>query len=379
MAVEVREPLTYEEHAPRSYFRDYVNAQLRKDPEAMERQARHAVEMRHARTPGVASETRDGAPIEYRTNPNTTLGLGGEFAPPLWLVDKYAIASSAGRPFADALQPMLLPPGVSSVHTPRVITGDAAGGQVDLEATYGQDFTTGDASSTVVTFAGEAIVSQQLLDLSPVTGGVDVAIYTDIMRAYNKALETSLLVGSPTGTQQPGQLLGIYYAIQNANLINGAAGSTSVSALWPLMGQGYAAVGNNRSHIPEMILMAPRRWAFIASSVDSSNRPIASPHDSGDPSGFPRLSGDMPAGRALGLPVYADGAIPGGTGVDVIYFLRPSDCLFWESRPYLISTAQPVSGTLQVRLSMHRYVAFIGNRYPAGSSALYGLTQPSGF
>ena len=53
------EPLTYERNAPHSFFLDVARASTLKDDDAIKRLSRHAV--------------------ETRTNPNGTLGTGGEF------------------------------------------------------------------------------------------------------------------------------------------------------------------------------------------------------------------------------------------------------------------------------------------------------------
>jgi Phage capsid family len=396
MTITVNEPLTYAPDAPRSYFYDLIRAKAMNDPEASERLERHAAEMRVERAErerrGIvpagmrqaATLTDDLLPIEYRVAPNSTLGTGGEFDIPLYLVDRFATAGRAGRPFGDLLQPMVLPSGVTSVHTPRINVGTTTADQVDGGAVSNTDFTTVDASSNVVTIAGESVISQQLMDLSPVGMGMDGAILTDLTRAYNKNLETQLLTGSTggSGSQLSGQLLGVAN-VTGINTVSGsgvpASGTTYISTLWPLLGQPPAAIGNNRQLPPEYCLMTPRRWFSVASSVDNSLRPIASPAQSSDPSGYPYEGDVQPIGKLFGLPVYLDGTIPAGTSADAVYFLRPSDMFLWESTPRTIVTVVPTSATLQVRISLHKYVAFVPQRYPNGIGVLTALPQPTGY
>ncbi len=373
--LQVKEPLVYAEEARRSFFQDLVRAQLLHDPEATARLELHQRQMlvEAPKDEKRLEQTAEGAPIEYRTNPTSGVGFGGEFDVPLWLIDKFATSARAGRPFGDLLDPMVLPAGVTSIHTPRMTTGNTTSTQTDGGAVASQDVVTTDASSNVVTIAGHGDVSQQLLDLSPI--GLDAAWYMDLSLAYNKNLESQLLYG--TGAN--GQLTGIN-AVTGIGSISGA-GTTTIAALWPLLGEIGASVGNNRLLPPEVFLMAIRRWFWIASSVDSSNRPIASPGNNGAHScDLEMACCCLPTfGPVQGLPVYLDGAIPAGTSADDVFAIRPSDMFLWESAPRYITAQNPLAGTLQMRLSMHRYVAFIGSRYPSAIAKLSALPAPSNF
>jgi hypothetical protein len=121
-------------------------------------------------------------PATYRLRVDSNLGSGGEFTVPLWLVDKYATAGRAGRPFGDLLQPMMLPPGVSSIHTPRMTTGTIAGTGPDSAASPSQDVITVDASSTVVTIDGMA-------DIHEVTQKIDDIIKSRTSEARTSAVD----------------------------------------------------------------------------------------------------------------------------------------------------------------------------------------------
>jgi hypothetical protein len=126
--------------------------------------------------------------------------------------------------------------------------------------------------------------------------------------------------------------------------------------------------------------MAPRRWFWLASSMDSSNRPIASPGNAGPhTTDLAAQGGALPYGPVLGVPVYADGAITAGTSADPILCLRPSDMFLFEGTPRVLAAANPLAGALQIRLSYHRYVAFVPTRYPAGIGVVTAVPQPTGF
>jgi HK97 family phage major capsid protein len=345
------EPLTYREGGAHSFFQDMAKAEIG-DGAAAERMARHEVEM--------------------RTNPNSSAGTGGEFTVPTWLIDRFAPAASAGRPLADLVGSLPLPAGASSIHVPRMSTGTVTGVQSDGGAVASRDIVTADASSPVVTIAGMSDVSQQLMDLSP--GGFDAYAYVDLMQSYNAALEAQLIAG--TGTN--GQLLGVT-EVSGVTSVDGSSAST-VATLWPLLGKAAAGVGNTRLMQPTHWLAAPRRWFWLTSQVDTTNqRPILTPGEHSEKTDFPAAGGASPVGPILGLPTYLDGAIPAGSSADVMVCCRPSDMLLFESEPHFMAAVQPLAGTLQVRLSLHRYAAFIPHRYPASIGIVTGLAQPSGY
>jgi HK97 family phage major capsid protein len=364
-----REPLTYEALSPHSFFLDTARAQALGDDTAQERLFRHLLEM----------------DVETRAD-NTTSGTGGEFALPLYLIDHYKIAARAGRPFGDLLNPIPLPRGVQSITVPRTITNNILGSETGVQAGQGGpitegDPTTGSTTAPVVTIAGSIVVSQQLLDQTP-SPGFDVVAYADMVADYNAVLEGQLLNG--TGTN--GQVLGLSnFSIPAANTVSGASvGATSptmLTALWPLMGQAFAAIGNNRGLAPEFWLMAPRRWASIAASLDSSSRPIVSPGGGTAHMDHPEMAagGQSPFGPIHGLPVYCDGAIPAGTTADTIYCIRPHDMYLFESTALTQTSVNATAGTLQVRLSLHKYVAFVGNLFTSGVAKVTAIPQPTNY
>lgn len=381
-AVTVVEPATYTPLGRHSFFADLADASVRGDVEAKERLARHSRETEaDQRVAHAADEARlaaavgyvqgTGYDVEFRTNPNSTAGTGGEFIPPAWLIDRFASASRAGRPLGDLLNPIPLPPGVNQVNIPRMTTASITGVQTDAQSVASQDLVTVAVTAPVITVAGQFDVSQQLFDQSP--GGFDGPAFIDLNRAYNRNLEIQLLSGTGTGNQALGLL-----NVTGGTTVAGAT-FTTIALFWPGIGQAAAGVGNNRLLRPEIALMAPRRWDWIAFSVDSSNRPITSPHSEVHSSDLMPAGGEDPVGSVGGIPVWTDGAITAGAVADQVIFCRPSDMLLFEGSPRYMATVTPLSGTLQVRLSLHRYVCFIPHRYPTGIGVVTGLTQPANY
>lgn len=354
------EPPIYGPHSRNSFFVDVIRSTLVHDAESRERLARHYQ-------------------YEQRTNPNTTAGTGGEFSPPAWLIPQWAGPARSGPVFADLMTRIPLPPGVSSVNVPKMTTGFLEAvqpGQGSPNAS--QDLVTTSNASNVVTISGHADVSVQLFEQTPSDPGFDQITFADLLDTYDDALEGQLINGSGSN----GQLLGVAnFTLPSGNSISGSGvGSTLVvTALWPLLGQAIAAIGNARKKPPEAIVMAPRRWAMIAASFDNQSRPIASPHTEAHTSDLEKAGGYAPVGRVMGFKVYLAGAIPAGSTADSIFFLRPSQMYLYESAPKVLVTPEPLSGTLQIRLRLHRYVAFVGNRFSGGTAIITGLVQPSNY
>lgn len=375
-----RNELTYEFGNGHSFFADIYNAAKRHDLGAQLRLDQHRreydIEKRGARRKQqqVVDELRDVLGLELRS-PSTTLGSGGEFAPPLWLESKFSTAAAAGRVLADLVGSLPLPGGVQSIHIPRIGQGAVVAVQGQQGGVVaGQDETTFDASSNVVTIAGDVDVAQQVFDLTP--NGYDLVAFADMGKNYNKALDAQLL----NGTGVNGQLLGLANVTLPAGHVIDGTTATTFTLLWPLLGRAYAAVGNDRQLPPERWLMAPRRWGWMASSLDSSNRPISSPSPGGlAESTLPLAGGTSPATSIFTRPAYEAGAIPAGASSDFIVAFRPSDLLLFESEPKFAVDQQVLAGELQVRMQLRRYVAWIPQRYPSSIAIVNNLVQPSGF
>jgi hypothetical protein len=258
--------------------------------------------------------------VEQRTNPNTTLGTAGEFAPPLWIPESFSTQARAGRVLGDLVQNVpLTTPFPSSVNVPNITTGADA----NIQAAQGNEGTsvdqvTANAKSPVVTITGNVALSTQLYDLTPTPPGYDLIAFTDLSRAYNANLEAQLLAGSGTN----GQLRGVEN-LSGINAISYADASPTFAEMWPSLGQAQAAIGNTRLQPLEVWLFAPRRWGWFTGQLDDDHRPIVNPGASCDLDDELVLPGGAtPVGPIGGRPVYESGAIPAGANPT-----SSSDCI----------------------------------------------------
>lgn len=362
-----RSPMTYERDGRASYFRDLTQDQ---NPEARERLVRHAREV------AVEMERRQTtlpAGFEARVDPNRTDGQGGYFSPPLWLIEQFATAKRPGRVLSDLIKEaggwFPLPAGVSSINLPRLTTGAAVNNEADLQGDDDQDAVDTFATSALVTVSGHADVAMQLLEQSPSTAALDWAIWTDMTEAYDADLETQLLSGTGTANSQ---LVGLTN-LSGINSVTYTDASPTLAEMWTYLGQAVSQIGDNRDLPPEVWLMRTARWGWMFSAEDNNARPIVPPKTSPmgpPPAGVPNVTG------IGGFPVFLDDAIPAnlGTGAnqDQIIACRPSDLLLLEGTPITDVSTEVLSGTLEARIRIRNYVAFIGGRYPTGVSVIGG-------
>lgn len=360
------EQLTYNEQTTDSFFVDLARSRRQGDPngfDARNRLTQHRKEM----------------DVENRTNPRAALGTGGEFTPPLWVIDKFATPARAGRVIADLVPNVHLPKGVQQVNIPVVSTGAGAGVQsIDGATATETDQVTADVAGNknVVTVSGNIDASQQLFDQTPAPGYDGIA-YLDLNRAYNEQLERQLTSGSGIN----GQLTGVTLITGRQTDISGSSTSvvqaTGVATLKPLVGQAMAIVGNNRKVPVDNLVLAPRRWAWIATDVSEIAQTQIRPLP-----GYPTVGDDQPVGAQVfaGLPTYQSASCMTGaaTAVDTIIAFRSTDMYLYESDPYFVTMENPLSGTLEIRLQLRKYVAFPIVR-PAGIACVINLPAPTAF
>lgn len=404
--VEVRsEPLTYQAGSGHSYFLDLARMQLnRGDADggvsaAVARLQRHGAEMdvefpkRERARQKAAERDRDaldkdvrtrgrGTMFEKRVNPNRTDGQGGYFVPPLWLVDDYVDLPRFGRTFANTVRNMALPSGTDSINVPKVATGTATGVQTaDAGAVTSQDMTDTFVTAPVRTIAGQQDTALQLLDQSPV--GFDEIVFADLIADYNQLLDTQCWNGSGSA----GQLKGVLN-VSGINAITYTDATPTLPELYLPSMQALSQSARKRKMMPSAVFLTPARWFWMASQLDSQNRPFILPETQApfNPVAL-QTGGDVegPVGRMLNFPLLADGNIPlnlgAGTNEDRIATMRTSDLYLWEGSMRTRVLTEILSGTLQVRFQVYNYAAFMPDRRPETISVISGtgLIAPTGF
>lgn len=396
------EPMTYARGNGNRYFSDLALAHNPGNPnsEALARLNRHAAEMaveipaRAARRDARAeTELRsaygDSSSFEKRTNPNRTDGTGGYFVPPVWLIDDYITLARAGRPVVNKLRQMDLPEGTDSINIPALLTGTGTGVQTaDAASVTSTDFTDTFVNAPVRTIAGQQDVGLQLIEQSP-HQIIDEVVLGDLTADYNRNCDRQSL----NGTGASGQVLGLR-AVSGINAITYTSASPLVSELVTPLGQSLSKIAQGTFDLSSTIFaMHPRRWFWIAVSLDGDNRPLVVPVNTGalSPLASSQLLAEGAVGNSwLGPQVIIDaniattvaaGVIGGGAAnQDEIFAIETNQTIWFEGNLRTRVLYEVLSGTLQVRFQVYNYVAQLTRR-PTSISVISGTgtVGPSGF
>ena len=371
-AVVTREAMTYDRDGKNSFVRDMIGAQLRNDRSSWERLARHQQE--------VAVETRDIS----RTD-----GAGGDFVPPIYLINEYAEFARAARVTADLVTNMALPAGTDSINIPQITTGTLAAFQSsDNSATTTRDMVSSTVTAPVRTISGYENVSIQLVEQSPLAGGLDRLVFGDLMADYALQLNTAV-VGTGDGTS--GTLKGLVtLGVDSTNGIPTTWTETTPTAVNGAIAiaKAISKVVTNRYKAAEAIIMHPSTWYWLASQVDGSNRPLVVPvtgasqafnaagtvTNPGAPAGL--------VGTIQGVPVFVDATITKtyATNQSPILVGKFSDSYLFESGVKTRVLPDVLSANLTVRFQVYGYAA-LAHRFNKSISAISGTgtVAPSGY
>lgn len=368
-ALSVTEAPVYAKgNATRSYFADLYHAQRHMDTGALERLRKNDAMTRDELT------KRGLGDVELRET-GATAAAG--FIPPIWMADEWAELARPGRPIADRMPKLPLPPDGLTAHIPKVSTGlteaaqTASGGYNDSVASADVTTTTVDAS--LVTIAGQTDVDRQVLERS--LPGLDMVLFDDLMRAYDSELDRQIVNGLTANAE--------FNGILNASGINsitdssGTVGTDLLTDVYKAISKVYSL----RYMAPTAIYMHPRRAAWLA-ATQSSTLPI---FQQGMLFRTAGTQDDGLAGTFAGLPVIPDANIPTNLGVgtdeDAVIVLYEPDLRLAEGEIRQATYEDVLSGKLAVRLQLYGFNFFWPDRQPKGISVITGtvLAAPTGF
>jgi len=232
----------------------------------------------------------------------------------------------------------------------------------------------------VRTIAGQQDISRQALDRGD---GIDALIMADLSSAIATTLDEACIYGDGTS----GALLGLNN-ITGKNAVTYTDGSPTVAEFYPKLMDAIQQINSNRYAGPDLIIMHPRRAAWLAAGVDGQSRPVVLPQANvpQNAMGTGPVAGYGLNGLQLaGIPVVADANISttGGAGSneDSVFVVRRADMLLFESAgaPSMVRMDQTDGGNLTVKMVAYQYAAAVFGRYPASISKVSGtgLVAPS--
>jgi len=353
VAVVKSEPRTYSPHADTSFIRDAYSAQFNGDFQAQERLARHMREER----------------IERRDV--TSANFAGLMVPQ-FLTDLVAPLARAGRVTANLARKHQLPAQGLTLSISKVTTGSAVALQTEGSAVQETNMDDTKLDLTVKTFAGQQNVSRQSLERGT---NIDSLVMSDLVSAYHTTLNTAVVAD----------------ILANATSVAYTDASPTVPELYPKMLSAISGIQTSYFAGPDVIIMHPRRLAFILAAVDDQKRPLAipTPNGQGNPA-FAYGDGSMQYGVSkysiVGLPVFTDATISivegAGTNEDTIYVGNSQELHLWEEgsgEPMMLRFEQPKGAELDVTMIVYGYSAFTSNRYPASWARIggTGLVTPT--
>jgi HK97 family phage major capsid protein len=368
---KVREQAIYQKGDPRrSYMQDMIKVALNVDDtgESRDRLLRHAQDVQ---TLDEYTEYRDISRVD---------GQGGYAVPPAWLMNQYIELARPGRAFANLVQRQPLPGGTDSINIPKLLTGTSVGVQVADNSTVDDvDLTDTFINAPVRTIAGQQGVAIQLIDQSPIA--FDDVVFRDLVAAHAAATDQQVLSGSGVA----GQVLGVNFT---PGIYTISVDAVSIQGVYSSIANAIQTVHTNRYLPPEVIVMHPRRWGWFLSLLDTTDRPLFLPA-ANSPMNVGGVLTDVASqqvvGNMHGLPVVTDpnitisnGDESGATGdEDIIYVLRASDLVLWESGIRARVLPETKAYNLTVLLQIYNYLAFSAARYPQSVVEIVGLTAPT--
>jgi len=369
-----REEKTYERDGRNSFVRDMINATMRNESSSWERLNRHMAE--------AAVEVRDIS---------TASGTGGDLVPPLYLIDDYAEFARAARVTADLLTNMALPAGTDSINIPQITTGTLAGFQAaNNTATTTRDIVSSTVTAPVRTISGYENVSIQLVEQSPLSGGLDRLIFGDLMADYALQLNTAV-TGFGDGTSGTIKGLGTLGTDStNGVPVTYTATTPTVSGILGAIASGISKVVTNRYKAAEAIVMHPSLWYWLVAQADGASRPLIVPTAGGNvamnANGTLDVAGAAAGmvGRIHGVPVFIDATITkvygAATNQTAIFVGKFSDSYLFESGVKTRVLPDVLSANLTVRFQVYGYTA-LAHRFNKSIVAITGtgLVAPTGY
>jgi len=345
------EERTYRPDGDHDFIVDAYRAQFSGDYEARERVER----------------ARDEAMAEYRS----TTGVFGGLVVPQYLTSQFAPVLRAGRPFLNAVSSMALPADGMTITIPLGNTGTAVAAQeTQNTAVTNTTYDENDLTVPVRTYAGQQVVSRQALERGT---GIGEILLADLVSAYATKLDSDAINGAGTA--------GTHYGVINTTSVQTAAwtgttGASLVSAIHNAIGK----VNASRLAAPDLIVMHPRRWAWLCAQSDANGRPLVeiTPYTGDNVVGAGAAAGVNAVGSIAGVPVLSDANVPivlgASTDEDRIIVTRRADNILMEQAgsPLGFRFEEVLGSQLSVQMVVYGYSAFTSGRYPVASCVLQG-------
>lgn len=357
------EPEVYRRGGEHSYFRDLWMATSYGRRESADRLRRNDEQVAYAAR---ALSTTDGA--------------GGEFVPPIWLVNEFEKLARPGRVIANRVRNTPLPTGTDSISLPRVTGGSSTAEQATQGTPLSEtDMTSASVTSAVATIGGVQTVSLQLVEQSPIN--IDELVLGDLADDYAQRID--LFVINNNATNKRGLL-----NVTGVNAVTYTDATPTVPEVWPKLVDAARQIHTARFKPAREVYMTPTRWAWFQAALDANNRPFVSDDIASAIPLLAQTDGAIPEGlagklRGLSLPIFLDPNIPANLGAGVnedrIIVIRPEDVTLYEGSRKAEAFRETKAKEAQVVFRLYAYAAVMSERSPKSISVISGtgLIQPT--
>lgn len=217
----------------------------------------------------------------------------------------------------------------------------------------------------------------QLLDQSPVN--FDEIIMRDLLASYAQQLGNQVLSSSGAS----GQLLGLRN-VTGVETVTWTSATPTAVEFQRRVADAVSRIAGALYAPPTAIVMHPRRWAWLLTQNDTSNRPLvvrsptARPTPPGSSPGLLRaVWAASPACRCTWTATSPTN-LGAGTNQVVVMVLAAADSYLYKSAIRTRVLQETLSGTLTVRIQLYGYVA-MATRQPKSLAVISGtgLVAPS--
>jgi HK97 family phage major capsid protein len=310
----------------------------------------------------------------------SSTGAFGGLVVPQYLTERFAPTLTSGRPFLSQVSQQPLPADGMTLNIPRGSTATAIAAQATQgDAVQNTTYAVTDLTVNVQTYAGQNVFSRQAFERG--TGIGDIVI-GDLYAQYATKTNVDALQGAGTlGTHK-----GIFAVSTGTTALTatsvsytGTSLSTAQSVFSQKLIKAIGLVNERRFMGADLIVMHPRRWAWLIGGLDTSSRPLVNINGEG----FNNVAGGSASGYGVvgsfaGIKVVTDGGISTAAGVstdqDTVLVTRSDDNYFWEApgAPVGLTFEEVLGANLQVRVVAYGFSAFTAERYPTAIATVTG-------
>jgi len=339
------------------FIRDVLSQFLYRDLEAEQRLLHHMQEERVERG-------------QYLTRAAGDAGTGAfaGLTVPQYLTEMYAPAVAARRPFADVMTKLPLPSAGMTVNISRVTTATSAALQAtELSAVSATSIDDTLLTENVQTAAGQQTLSRQAIDRGT---GIEDVVMNDLQRRYATVLDSTIINQATSG------LLAVATDVAYTDTTPTGA-ELYPKILGAISGSETALLGQAQ---PDVAVMHPRRWNWLAKEMTSTWPLISNPQIATQAGGTNLATrygsgfrGVLPNGTAVVVDANMPTTLGGGTE-DSIVIAPTEESFLWEDpgAPQFIRAEQVAAASLGVLLVLYGYFAYTLRRYANSHQEITG-------